>query len=469
MSHSRQHGNEPFRGWIVTWAAFTCMTVIFGASYSFAAFFKPWANEFSATRAEISWVFGLSSLLYFMLGAVAGALADRFGPRAISVAGMLILTGGMLASSWASDLLGIYLAYGLGVGLGVALVYMPAMGAVQPWFVKHRGVASGIASAGVGAGTLVIPILATWLIDALGWRTGMQLTAAGALLVGIAAARLLERDPAARGWQADGVPLLRPLPQAVGGKTDAGGVSAAPSAATPTAGAAPAQAAERASEAAAPASSMRDIAVPDMTLRSAASSVSFRWLYGAVMICSIPMFVPVAHLSAAARDQGIADTAAVALVSLIGIGSLLGRFFTGALADRLGRLRTHMLMQAALGASFLLWALAGGYPMLVAFALLFGLTYGGLVAVLPPICTDLFGLRAVSAIIGLLYSGTGIGALIGPVAAGALFDRFQHYGATIALCLLSSVVATVCAWQLVRHVEHRTGGRKWESNPPGID
>ncbi|MBN9426020.1 MAG: MFS transporter [Burkholderiales bacterium] len=441
MSRAQLHGHGPFRGWIVTWAAFTCLTVIFGASYSFAAFFKPWAHEFSATRAEISWVFGLSSLLYFMLGAVAGALADRFGPRAIGVVGVLILTGGLVASSRADDLLGVYLGYGLGTGLGVALVYLPAMGAVQPWFVKHRGLASGIASAGIGAGTLVVPILTTWLIDAHGWRAGLQLMAAGALLIGIAAAWLLERDPAARGWQADGVPLPHT----------------------------PAQAAGPASEAEALAEPMRENALPDMNLRSAASSISFRWLYGAVMACSISMFVPVAHLSAAARDQGIADTPAVALVSLIGIGSLLGRFFTGAMADRLGRLRTHVLMQAALGASFLLWALAGGYPTLVAFALLFGLTYGGLVAILPPICTDLFGLRAVSAIIGLLYSGTGIGALIGPVASGALFDHFHHYGATIALCLLSSAVATACAWQLVRHAEHRTGGRKWESNPPGID
>lgn len=503
----QQDGRGPFRGWIVVWSAFSCLTAIFGASYSFAAFFKPWADEFAATRAEVSWVFGLSSLLYFMLGAVGGALADRFGPRATGVAGVLILAGGLVASSRAGSLFGVYLAYGLGMGLGVALVYTPAMGAVQPWFIKQRGLASGIASAGIGAGTLIVPVLTTWLIDAYGWRAALQLTAAGALLVGVAAAWRLERDPAARGWQADGVPL--PMPQAAGSQANAAAMpsttaaasvmaasaldestlsaaasdAAAPDSSAPDAAVSDAAVSDAAASdtsaseasaagawapdawpagapaagASAPAAATRDIAMPspDMNLRSAASSASFRWLYAAVMISGVPMFVPFAHLSAAARDQGIADATAVALVGLIGIGSLLGRFFIGALADRLGRLQTHVLMQAALGVSFLLWALAGGYPMLAAFALLFGLTYGGIVSLLPPICSDLFGLRAVSGIIGLLYSGAGIGALIGPVAGGALFDYFHHYGATIALCLLGSGVATACAWQLMRDARRK--------------
>ena len=75
-----------FRGWYVVWTAFAAMTVIFGVAYSFAAFFQPWSVEFEAQRADVSWVFGLSSLLYFSLGAVGGALADRFGPRATGLA-----------------------------------------------------------------------------------------------------------------------------------------------------------------------------------------------------------------------------------------------------------------------------------------------------------------------------------------------------------------------------------------------
>ena len=131
----------------------------------------------------------------------------------------------------------------------------------------------------------------------------------------------------------------------------------------------------------------------------------FLWLYASVLFAGIPMFIPFAHLSASARDTGIADTESVALVGLIGIGSLVGRFGIGALADRLGRLSTQIIAQLMLGASFALWAIADGYTTFAAFALVFGLSSGGIVSLLPPICSDLFGLRAVSSVIGLCRAG----------------------------------------------------------------
>lgn len=407
-------GHAPvFRGWYVVWAAFAAMTVIFGVAYSFAAFFQPWSIEFDAQRADVSWVFGLSSLLYFSLGAVGGALADRFGPRATGLAGMSCLAGGLLLSSYATDLSSIYLAYGLGIGLGVALVYTPSMGAVQPWFARRRGLASGIASSGIGAGTLLVPILASWLIANLDWREAMRWLALGVVLAGFAAAWFLDRDPARHGLAPDGLalPAMEGLP--AGAKASRG-------------------------------------APAGLTLREALRAPSFRWLYASTLAAGVPMFVPFAHLSASARDAGIADTEAVALVGLIGIGSLLGRFGIGGLADRLGRLQTRIIVEATLGASFLIWASAEGYTAFAVFALVFGLSYGGIVSLLPPICSDLYGLRAVSGIIGLLYTGAAFGALLGPVAAGALFDAHGHYGWAMALCAAGSVLATFCAWRVMR-------------------
>ena len=406
-------GGAPlFRGWYVVWAAFAAMTVIFGVAYSFAAFFQPWSIEFDAQRADVSWVFGLSSLLYFSMGAVGGALADRFGPRATGLAGMSCLAAGLLFSSFATDLASIYLAYGLGIGLGVALVYTPSMGAVQPWFARRRGLASGIASSGIGAGTLVVPVVASWLIANLDWREAMRWLALGVLVAGFAAAWFLDRDPARHGLGPDGVAAeaASDLAGAAGGRT----------------------------------------LPPGLSLREALRTRSFRWLYASTLAAGIPMFVPFAHLSASARDAGIADTEAVALVGLIGIGSLLGRFGIGALADRLGRLRTRIIVEATLGASFLLWASAEGYVAFAVFAIVFGLSYGGIVSLLPPICSDLYGLRAVSAIIGLLYTGAAFGALLGPVAAGALFDARGHYGWAMAMCAAGSALATFCAWRVMR-------------------
>ena len=86
---------EPRYAWVVVWAAFVSLAVIFGVAYSFAAFFESFAAEFEAQRADVSLVFGLSGLLYFVLGAGGGMLADRFGPRLVCCAGMLCIAVGL--------------------------------------------------------------------------------------------------------------------------------------------------------------------------------------------------------------------------------------------------------------------------------------------------------------------------------------------------------------------------------------
>ena len=385
--------DEPRYAWVVVWACFAALAVIFGVSYSFAAFFRPFSTEFSAQRADVSLVFGLSGLIYFVLGAGAGMLADRFGPRVVTGSGMVLIGLGLLASSWATSLAMVVVAYGVGVGVGIGLVYAPSIGCVQPWFTRRRGLAAGIASAGIGAGTLLVPLLAAALIDALQWRSTLRILALGVLTLGLGATLLLRRAPAATARGA----------QAAGG----------------------------------------------LTLRQALATPRFRWLYAMTLLGAPSMFIPFAHVSAAARDLGVTDARAVGLVGLIGIGSLCGRFAIGALADRIGRPVTLVMVQAALGLSFLLWAGAGGYPAMAVFALWMGLSYGGIVSLLPALCMDFFGARAVASIIGTLYTGAALGNLAGPWLAGAVFDSTGSYASVVWGCLLLSLLATVAGWRAV--------------------
>jgi MFS family permease len=159
------------------------------------------------------------------------------------------------------------------------------------------------------------------------------------------------------------------------------------------------------------------------------------------------MFIPFAHLSAAARDLGIGDAQAVGLVGLIGIGSLSGRFAIGWVADRAGRGGSLVAAQASLGLSMLLWLGAGGYPALAVFALWMGLSYGGIVSLMPALCMDLYGARAVASIIGLLYTGAALGNVAGPWVAGRVFDAAGSYGGVVAGCALLSALATASAWR----------------------
>jgi hypothetical protein len=202
-----------FRGWVVVGASFTALTVIFGVAYSFASFFASFEREFAALRADVSLVFAIAGFIWFGLGAITGTLVDRLGPRPMAVAGMLFLALGLFAASRAETLWQVYLTYGLGCGLGVGFVYVPAIGAVQPWFRKRLGLAAGIASAGIGMGTLVTPYVSVALIDAYGWRGAFAALSGFVLVVrararGQAAALRVQRGPVGirvcRGREADG-------------------------------------------------------------------------------------------------------------------------------------------------------------------------------------------------------------------------------------------------------------------------
>ena len=379
--------------WVVVWATFFALAVIFGVSYSFAAYFESFAGEFNAQRADVSLVFGLSGGVYFVFGAGAGMLADRFGPRAVTSIGMLMIAAGLLLCSFAGSMSTVYIAYGVGVGLGIALVYTPAIACVQPWFTRRRGLAAGLASAGIGAGTVAVPLIATAAIAALQWRDALRVMALGVAVLGLCATMLLRRAPS----------------------SGASGTAQ----------------------------------IPGLSLREALRDRRFWWLYLSVVLAAPSMFIPFAHVSAAARDIGIADAQAVGLVGLIGIGSLVGRFVIGALADRIGRTLTLLLMQASAGLAYMAWFGAAGYPMLAFFALWFGLSYGGIVSLLPAICMDLFGARAVAGIIGTLYSGAALGNLFGPVLAGAVFDRAGSYVPVLWACIALSGMAALASARLL--------------------
>ena len=386
---------ESRRAWVVVWATFVCLAVIFGVSYSFAAFFESFAKEFAAQRADVSWIFGLCGLVYFVLGAGSGMLADRWGPRMVCMTGMVFIAMGLFLTSLAQSLATVYLSYGLLVGLGIAFVYTPSIACVQPWFNKRRGLASGIASAGVGAGTLILPVVVSYLLIEVNWREALQMMSAGVLLIGLTAGFLLKRAPNLSG--------------STSGQ------------------------------------------LPGLTLSATLKTPSFKWLYMGTLLGAPVMFVPFAHISAAARDAGVPDAQAVGLVGLIGIGSLVGRFAIGWLADRMGRIKTLMLMQGLMGLSYLVWAGAQDPWMFAVFALWFGLSYGSIVSLLPAICMDLFGGRAVSAIIGTLYTGAALGNLLGPVLAGQVFDMTQSYALVIWITLCISALATYSCWRILKY------------------
>ncbi|HZN85624.1 MAG TPA: MFS transporter [Burkholderiales bacterium] len=383
-------------GWVVVACAFTLMFVGFGVAYSFAAFFKAFQAEFAASRAHVSLVFSLCALLWFSIGVPGGLLADRFGPRGVCLAGALSIAAGLAAAAHAHSLTVLYATYSIGIGVGIGLAYVPSVAAVQHWFTQHRVLAGGIAVSGIGAGNLLVPPLAAWWIELWGWR--------GAYL-GLMWLTLLAAVPAA---------LL------LGGR-----------------------AATRAAAAGA--------TLPGMSLAEAMRSRLFWLMYAVAFLVCVGFFVPMVHLAPYAQDLGLSEAQGVSLVSLLGLGSLLGRFLMGGIAERLGHARSLVAIGAGLGLLFLVWWVARSYWLLAAFAVSFGTLYGGYVALAPTLSMELFGPRSLSAILGALYTAAGLATLIGPTFAGASFDATGSYDASILGCAALSFAGAAIAFGLRAH------------------
>ncbi len=377
---------ESRQGWYVVAGTFLILTMGFGSAYSFGTLFAPLQDEFGASRAAVSVAFSAAILVLFSVGPFSGTIADRLGPRLLVAGGLALVGCGLIAAGVAQSLWQVQAAFAVCIGGGVGLAYVPAVGAVQKWFDRRRGLASGIAVSGIGAGTLAVPPFAALMIAELDWRPALLLVGSIVFVAG-GAAGLLVRNP-------DQAPRASPTPSRDG--------------------------------------------VP---LSFAIRSRPFFLLFLGFLLASFGQFTPIAHIVPYAEDRGISPQAAATLLSLLGVGSAFGRFAIGAAADRIGRWRGLGLSFGGVGVSCLLWLVGDGMLVLGIFAVLVGTFWGGSVALAPSVMADYFGTRAVSGIIGVLYAGVGFGALVGPIIAGLVFDLWESY----LVAILYSIIAPLMA------------------------
>jgi MFS family permease len=235
------------------------------------------------------------------------------------------------------------------------------------------------------------------MIDAFDWRETYLILGIVTIVIGAGMALLIEDDPSGRGLGVDGDPPAAQAPAPAGG----GGA-----------------------------------------IRSAIASRRFFGLYAACFICSFGLFVPFVHLVPYALDHGISSSVAVLLVGAIGVGSTAGRFLLGGMADRLGRPLSFLIMFVGMGLSFVIWLFSTSAWPLAVFALVYGIFYGGFVALAPAVVIDYFGARQASSLIGIVYTSVAFGTLIGPSAAGFVFDVSHSYTLPILLSIGVYVLAT---------------------------
>jgi len=387
-----------FYGYIIVAVAFTIQVLAWGINSTFGVFFIPLSTEFGWTRAMLS---GASSLCFFLMGLVgivAGRLNDRLGPRLVMTACGLSLGLGYLLMSQVGAIWHFYLFYGVIVALGMSGADVSLLSTVARWFVKRRGMMSGVIKAGAGVGMLIMPLVAHWLISIYGWRTSYAVFGSAVLALSVSAAQALRRDPGKKGLLPDGdeVEVEDKTPEA-----------------------------------------------SRLSLKQAIHTRQF-WLLSAMFLlfvfCANTVII---HIYPHAVDLGMSSTTAANILATIGGASIAGRFVMGSAGDRVGN-KLALLIDLALLTLALLWLqLAREEWMLYAFAALYGFAHGGLFALISPVVAELFGLSSHGIILGIVtFSGT-VGGTIGPVLAGYIFDITGSYQFDFLVLAAASVIATL--------------------------
>ena len=389
--HLKSRFPRIFYGWWIVAASFFIAMYVGGVVfYGFTAVFEPIASEFGWSHTQVSFAASLRGLEMGLLAPVIGMLVDRWGPRRLIFGGAAVTALGLMLLSRTNSLLMFFGAFLL-IALGMSSCTMTVlMTAVANWFRQKVGIASGIAVSGFGCGGLLVPVIVRF-IELYQWRSTMVILAMGMLGIVLPLSLLFRHRPEQYGDLPDGRAEDRMA-------FDSG--SGAP-----------------------------QVIQTDVTARQALKSRTFwhiavPFTYHVMAVSSI-----VTHVMPYLSSIGIARSRSSLVATGIPLMSVVGRLGLGSLGDRLDRRRVAACAYAMMGLGALCFACApgGGTWLFVPFLILFGVGYGGNNALRPSLTSEYFGRASFGAVFGLIIGVNMLGGIIGPPAAGWVFDSWGSY------------------------------------------
>jgi MFS family permease len=407
--------------WFVAAVAFVALLGAAGFRAAPGVLMVPLQEEFGWSRATLSLAVGVNLVLFGLTAPFAAALMDRFGIRRVTTCALLLIALGSGLSIFVRESWQLVLTWGVLIGLGtgsMALVFAATV--AQRWFVRHRGLVTGILTAGSATGQLVfLPVVAV-VAEHSGWRVASLVIALAALSVVPLVLLVLRDHPSDLGVTAYGAEDEPRDETCHVQESDQVEVVAQPGAAR--------------------------MAID--ALRVAARTRTFWALVAGFAICGATTngligthFVPAAH------DHGMGETTAAGLLAVVGIFDIVGTIGSGWLTDRYDPrlLLGFYYFFRGVGLALLPVLLADAvHPSIVAFVVIYGLDW---VATVPPtvaLCRQAFGSSG-TVVFGWVFASHQIGAALASVAAGFTRDRTGTY--TIAwfsaalLCVVAAVIS----------------------------
>jgi OFA family oxalate/formate antiporter-like MFS transporter len=384
--------------WLIA-AAGVVMQIALGAVYAWSVFRIPLTTTYGWTISQVTLTFELAILMLGFASFAGGLWMRRVGPRLVAIAaGVCYGFGTILAGQAGGSIVLLYLSYGVLGGIGLGLGYIVPLATLIKWFPDRRGMITGLAVAGFGAGALVTAPAAQRLITSVGIPSTFAILGS-VYLVAVAGAGLFMKN-APDGYRPDG---WQPPP------------------------------AQQASRVA-----------TDSTLNEALRSWQWYALWAILFLNTTAGISIISQASPMAQETTHATAVAAAgLVGLISIANGSGRLLWAWLSDFAGRRQVFLTMFLVQAAVFMLLARVESFGALAGLAFVVLLCYGGGFGTMPAFAADLFGPTNVGSIYGLMLTAWGFAGVLGPTLIARIRETTGHYTEALDLIAVMMLVGAV--------------------------
>jgi OFA family oxalate/formate antiporter-like MFS transporter len=380
--------------WIIA-AAGVLMQVALGAVYAWSVFRAPLVKQFGWSISEVTLTFTISIFVLGISAFLGGLWLNRKGPRVVAITGGILYgLGVFLASFSANKLWWLYLSYGLIGGIGLGLSYIVPVAVLVKWFPDRRGLITGIAVGGFGAGALITAPVATRLILSVGVLSTFAYLGIAYLIVTVVASLFMQNPP--EGWRPEGwTPTASQTSQRAGG---------------------------------------------DYTLGQALKT--WQW-YALWLLLFLNTFAGISIISQEApifqELVGVSAVVAASMVGIASIGNALGRVFWAWVSDLITRRATFFVMFVIQVLLFWLLPSLNAVSLMTIITFVVLMCYGGGFGTMPAFAADYFGSKNVGPIYGLMLTAWGCASAVGPLLIAYMRQSTGSYSG--ALHVIAGVMA----------------------------
>ena len=403
-----------FYGWTIIAITFITMAIGVNARTSFSLLFPPIIDEFGWERGVTAGAFSFGFLFSAILSPLAGRMMDRFGPRAVMELGVALMTGGLLLAPLTTQPWHLYLTIGVMVGGGsVCLGYSGQSLYLPNWFVRRRGLAMGIAFAGVGFGSITLLPWVQHMIEQSGWRTACWTMGLLVLVVLAPINLLLRKRPQDMGLEPDGDSALTASVAPVSNVVDPAWVAV------------------------------------DWTLARAIKTARFWWL-ALGFFCGLYVWYAVqVHQTKYLVEIGFSPTVAAWALGMVSLVGVPGQIMLGHLSDRVGREWVWSCSGLGFAICFASLIALGNAPSLTLLYLMVasqGALGYGVTSIMGAVVAEIFQGKHYGSIFGTLMLAALAGGAAGPLVTGILHDWYGNYTVAFAIGIAVSAVAATTIW-----------------------